>query len=177
MGEGYSAGVIFKDALVFYVVIFVALALQPVIAWVVSGLQRKIQDSMDDLAKNFENSEMVKNFIDNERIPFSLVGLKRRSLGFITKIVGVIEFLIVFWITVLTVRGDAGFPNGITLIAATISGWLAIKVIGSYQQWSGPIWGRATFYVFLIGSILNFALAISTAILYQAVVACRCLVF
>jgi hypothetical protein len=52
------------------------------------------------------------------------------------------------------------FYEIIKTLSLVISGWVALKIFGNFQQWSGAVFGRATFYSFLIGTFLNIGSAI-----------------
>jgi len=45
-------------------------------------------------------------------------------------------------------------------LLTTLGAWLAIKTVGSYQNWGDPRLGRATYYRFLIGTLLNIVFGI-----------------
>jgi len=88
--------------------------------------------------------------------------LKKREGADFTPIIGSLEFIIFAGLTYLLIKNNYGgsFLEIIKILATFVSGWIALKIFGSYQQWKGTILGRSCFYIFLIGSVLNIALVI-----------------
>ncbi len=86
----------------------------------------------------------------------------RQSTQAITTVVGRIEFMYFFLLTLIAFQPMLGANKPETLL--TLAGfWLAAKYVGNFGQWSDPIVGRAQFYTFLIGTTANVALAILLA--------------
>lgn len=150
------------------IVLFVSssFVLQELIGRFVGFMQDCVRCTMDKMEKSEslkQGNRYYKDLIEKEVHPFLLLREKREGLGFITRLIGWFEIVLFAGLLVLILQ----FPSNISspvdvvkILGGAFAGWLAIKVVGSYGQWSGPVFGRATFYLFLIGSIANFVGAI-----------------
>lgn len=58
-------------------------------------------------------------------------------------------------LTVVMLTSGESVAEIVEFLGIASSVWLSLKVVGNHQQWSYPYLGRATFYVFLIGSIAS----------------------
>ena len=111
----------------------------------------------------------LKNILKGLRVgeeveDFENIKTKRGKLGIITKVVGYFEFIF-FGILVLmmTLFFRESFTEAVFQLLPIMGGWIALKVFGNYHQWSGAVFGRASFYIFLLGSVLNIGIAILSA--------------
>lgn len=85
--------------------------------------------------------------------------LRNNNLQVITFAIGTIETIFFYGITFYLLHIlKFSFFETLNYIFRIYAGWIAIKVIGQYQLWSGELLGRATFYIFLIGSMVNLFL-------------------
>ena len=117
-----------------------------------------IKDCASKINPNIDESD-IKILNENEIKPFLLVQIKKGSLGFLTQIIGYLEIFIFIILTFALLKYDPNLFNFHTMkvLGITISTWMGLKIFGNYQQWSGPVFGRALFYTFLIGSLANIA--------------------
>jgi hypothetical protein len=145
--------------------IFLAIAVQErIVPTYVDWLNKKIKSKMLLMMAAHKEDTYSKILTDEIR-PFELVGEKKQELYIITKIIGYFEFFLFFTSTLILFSLQAKGLDILQTLGVLISGWLAIKIFGSYQQWSGPVFGRATFYVFLTGSLLNILFAVISPII------------
>jgi hypothetical protein len=90
---------------------------------------------------------------------------KHRDFAFrtrhLTRIIGVLEALSFYIVTIYLVHIKTVHP--MRSILAALLAWIALKGIGNFGDWSHETYGRAVFYKFLIGTLLNIALAVSLA--------------
>ena len=142
--------------------IFVAIyTLQKVIFSAICSLNNqvkkfiKLQKDNEKFAKSSSFQIEVQNF--------ELLHIKKEYLGFITKIIGYFESIFFIILTVITFQYSTLNYSFIFSVAGV---WIGLKIFGSYQQWSGVVLGRATFYIFLIGSILNIMGSIMLGFIY-----------
>lgn len=87
----------------------------------------------------------------------------KKKTGRIKRIVAYIEFLGFFTVAFFLTRPgntSALSHKNVISILAIVAGWMAIKIFGNYGQWSGPIAGRATYYLFLLGSFANIGIGL-----------------
>jgi len=76
-------------------------------------------------------------------------------------LISIIEILIFSIITIILFIKSIELNIIFLILAKYAGGWIAIKMIGNYYKWSLFIIGRTSFYIFLIGSILNISLSIA----------------
>ncbi len=125
----------------------------------VSGkINRSIEESMEKL---FQSGSKSASIVDREYENFKCIKDKKRDLTNITQIIGVFE-IITFSVysNFVVSMSESTLIDNIQTIAVAVAGWMAIKVLGNYSQWTGSVYGRATFYSFLIASGVNILLAI-----------------
>lgn len=125
----------------------------------------RIEKSMDTIATELENDDYKETLIQNEIEPFKLIKFKKSQLGFISKAVGAIELFIFYALTLTLYITEVSDVEKLQYVITIFFAWMALKIFGNYQQWSGAIFGRATFYAFLIGSILNIGGAVAVGYL------------
>ena len=80
----------------------------------------------------------------------------------LTIIVGSFEALAFYSVTIYLIR-IGGQSHPIETLLPIIFGWFALKAIGNFGSWSNPTYGRAIFYRFLLGTLLNITLSIGLA--------------
>jgi small-conductance mechanosensitive channel len=118
----------------------------------------RITISGEELIKEEKTKECLDDStITKEVANLKFIKIKKEKLGFITKIIGVIEIaLFAFLVILLIKKYNNQFSNGLIFdYVKLFGGWIAIKTLGNYGQWSGAVLGRACFYVFLLGTLLN----------------------
>lgn len=155
-----------------FVWLLTIVGLQSITRGIMGSLNEKIAHSMKDildfvLNENKKGGTYKIEEIEKETNSFFLIQHKKIRLGFITRIVGYFEIVLFSVFTYVLVCLSEEFLPILNFLAVAVSGWLAIKIFGSYQQWSGAIFGRATFYVFLIGSLMNIIGAIAITIVFS----------
>jgi hypothetical protein len=144
------------------IIFFLAITLisQLVASKVVGKFSNKILETAEDLKiKNLEN-EKYKEALDKEFSSLGDIEDKKKRLGFITIIIGVGEVIIFSLLTLFLIKNSLDFLGGAKYFFSFLGGWLAIKTLGNYQQWAGPIFGRACFYTFFIGTFLNILFSV-----------------
>ncbi len=155
----------------FYSIIILILStigLQKLVACVVGRLNKKIKGSFKRLKKyisdsktNIEELKISGEKFKEEIGNFLLLEKKKEELGIITCIIGWLEILLFVFLTIALVKIDnILFVEKFKILSTIIMGWIALKIFGNYYQWSGTILGRSTFYIFLIGTIINILGAI-----------------
>lgn len=142
--------------------VFAIIGIEKITSEIVRFLYKRIKKSMTRITEKEAENGNPKTIqaLEEETKPFQLLELKKEDLGFITKIIGYLEISIFFYITILLSRSNTNLLDQTRFIGVAITGWLALKIFGGYQQWSGRVFGRATFYTFLIGSFINIGGAI-----------------
>lgn len=141
----------------FAIIILGVLFIQLVVGYLVGRLYKSIKITAIELTEAQENQIAS---IHKESVDLNTIEEKRKKLGFITIIVSLIEMAFFMLLTIFFLN-HYGFKffEIVPEFSKFLVGWIAIKVIGNYGQWSGPILGRATYYTFLIGTFLNIMLA------------------
>ena len=130
----------------------------------IQSLVHLLNNSVESFIKSQEDKEgNIKDIeFKKEADGFKLFQVKKIHLGYITKIIGYFESF--FFIIVTAVILFNGL--GVEMLPTIAGGWIALKIFGNFQQWSGVVLGRATFYIFLIGSLVNIILSAGLGILY-----------
>ena len=113
------------------------------------SLNKKIFSMVDDL----------KSITEAEHLKIEDLKLVRKRLRYITKIISYFETVFIMVVSLLFFK-NKGLVEAVMPILTVVAGWMAIKIIGNYSQWSDYTIGRASYYVFLIGSFLNIFIAI-----------------
>lgn len=98
-----------------------------------------------------------------------LIKKKKEKLNFITTIIGVIEIALFGGLAFILVQKNYSFYEIFNTLTTFAGGWIALKVIGNYQQWSGAVFGRACFYIFFMGTIFNIVIAILIGLVAAAI--------
>ncbi|MHB0977844.1 MAG: hypothetical protein ACYC1K_00310 [Minisyncoccota bacterium] len=148
-------------------VIVYAIGLQFSVYSLTKKLYKKVEATIEEIEKDNHLDPKEKKCLEDESVPFRLVKKKRKKLWPITTAVSLIELTIFSSLTVLLFCQDGlDVFQKVKIISITISGWLALKIFGNFQQWSGPVFGRANFYIFLIGSFANIGGAIVLGLLF-----------
>jgi len=125
--------------------------------FVTGSLLNKIKSTLKELVKK---EELKPNSLDDDLSNLKIIEEKKKSLSFITIIIGIIEFIIFCLISIFIILKNLNnFLDMPVPFVQVLGGWLAIKTIGNYNQWSSPILGRAYFYTFFIGTMVNIIFA------------------
>lgn len=149
---------------IFILVIFFAAAygFQKFIQVVISGFfKSRIETAISELEKYVADnhdeikSDDAKKKLEEEISNFFLLEKKKKSLGIITKIIGWIELVLFAFLTIVITRNEQRPIEILQFLGLASSGWTALKVFGSYYQWSGAILGRTSYYIFFIGTLLS----------------------
>lgn len=117
---------------------------------------KRIRDFLKNGDKNGEIDERY-NFEEFyiESTGIFLLSEKKKSLKFITTIIGILEVLIFGFIAFLSTKNGDGICKSFSTLFTFSIAWIALKIFGNYQQWAGAVFGRTNFYIFLLGSVLN----------------------
>ena len=124
-----------------------------VVSKITKHLNRKVFDVGRTLKYNTDDNK------DNKKNLMNLADVRER-LCFITKLISYFEAVLIMSLSYFIFLSDKPTVDAVMLILSAVAGWMAIKIIGNYSQWSDYAIGRSTYYVFLIGSILNILIAI-----------------
>ena len=130
-------------------------------------------------ARTAEIAEKIKKDEYKEKIKLAgldkesamLYFIVKRHTGkeglFIRKMIAYIELLLFGGLAFLLYKETHRVLdiNNIKILLTAFAGWMAIKIFGNYAQWSGTIFGRSTYYIFLIGSVFNAFIAITIGFL------------
>lgn len=139
------------------------LIIQLLVGRVVNNFYDKVAETAIELQKKKNTDEgrikYKESGIDKEADDIKMIKEKKKELGFITITVGIFEILGFGFLTVLLL-GKYIYAEVFIALFKYIGGWIAIKALGNYGQWSGAILGRACFYIFIIGTFLNIISAI-----------------
>lgn len=79
--------------------------------------------------------------------------------GHITSAIGHLEFAFFGIVTFLLFRYEVVILNGVEYFFTFFGGWLAIKTVVSYDQWSHKIVGKTYFYLTFLGTLFNIFFA------------------
>lgn len=135
--------------------------LQEITSRVVRTLNKNVGHFIE--AKKNETEFAENDDFKKEIQGFKLIQNKKDYLGFITKIIGYFEAIFFIVLTIIILKYS---PLNNTFIVSVAGAWIGLKIFGSYQQWSGVVLGRTTFYIFLIGSIINIIGSIVLGLIY-----------
>jgi hypothetical protein len=151
-----------KYIFLLFIAILSLIGAQCIVQKIVRCIFDKIRDSIPYIKDKTKNEEWYeKSDFEKESANLYFIDVKKEKLSFITKIISYLE-LITFALATFLLLNNLNNNSPILIDLVKFAGaWIAIKTIGSYNQWSGAIFGRAYFYTFFIGSILNIILAIS----------------
>lgn len=100
----------------------------------------------------------------------NLIKEREKNLGWITKIVTIIELIMFGGLTLLLIleknfQKDFQILGTMKTFGAFLGGWLGIKVLSSHGAWSDPIAGKAYYHISLFGTLLNVGVAFLAALL------------
>jgi hypothetical protein len=151
--------IIFKIILV----ILALMGIQYLAKSVSASLNKIIKSVCDNVLESNEctkeKNSACKNLVAvNDSI--KLVEIIRKQTGLITKIIGLIKNVLFGALAFFVINPQDFDVNKFLTLGAYVGGWLGLKVFGNYEHWSDPVIGRATFYVYFIGSLFNIALSI-----------------
>jgi len=133
---------------------------------VVKCIKRTIKKSSEDLLINLETSNEFKNAEKaKDLIRLGIYNMKaddklKERLNFLTQIIGLIEFIIFGFLTIYLFNNEQIIFEKIKFFLIVFAGWFGLKAFGNYQQWGHEIFGRALFYNFLIGTLINIFFAV-----------------
>jgi len=142
---------------------FTILGIQCFLRFFVDILNRFIKSNCEiylesDFCKvNLENKACI-DLVDAVGT-FDLIEKTKTKIGLITNMIGIIEVILFAGLTiVLLFKGD--WFTTLQTLGAFSGGWIALKIVGNYKHWESAVAGRASFYVFFAGSLLNIFLSI-----------------
>ncbi|MFH0792096.1 MAG: hypothetical protein V1905_02685 [bacterium] len=131
------------------------------LGWLNGQVEKSIPDLKITADKMKAEGADTENF-EEEIAGIYLVRHKRKQLWIFASIIGAMET--VFFVSATLVTLIVFFPDpfeAMSTIIKFVAGWLAMKSIGSYRQWTGTVFGRIYYYIFIIGSLANTTLAIT----------------
>jgi hypothetical protein len=144
---------------------------------ILSRFEKNIKTSMDSLSKISHEESYQKEYgitayavnkLEEEISIFGLARLQKKNektrLNFIRSFISVIEVIIFAGITYYFAINNLLGEKIIDIFQA-FGIWMVLKTVGNYNKWSGPIYGRASFYEFFIPSIVNIVLAVGIGLM------------
>ncbi len=138
-------------------VIFPALNLNGYIVRSITSYSLREQSNNQEVRKEINHS--LELFL--QTIKFD--GASKGGVRNLVKIVGCLEII---FFSILTLCALVKYRHfNFEELKIAIGAWLTLKVIGNYKQWSDAILGRAIFYVFLLGTMINLILGILVGIM------------
>ena len=158
--------------LYFLIIILSAYIAQKITRVVIRCLNKEIKDAIPKLKEYSRNQNLTCTGLDKEvNIFYLLEDKKKEELGFITRIIGWFEAIVFATLAIIIINNSAkNVLDIIKFLGIAASGWIALKIFGNYQQWSGAILGRSVFYIFLIGSIINILVAVVMIALFYLLI-------
>ena len=130
---------------------------QKFLGWISNNLYRSIVQTGDELLKLHPDNKSISQEVENLKIFEN----QRVKLSFITKIISVTEFIVfATLVIILFVHYKNNYYQVFFDVSKFLGVWLAIKTLGSYGQWSAVIFGRASFYTFLLCTLINVFFAV-----------------
>lgn len=138
---------------------------QKSLGWISNKLYRSILQAGDELVELHPDGKSISQEIENLKIFED----KRVKLSFITKIISITEFIVFATsVIILVIHHKNDYYQVFLDVSKFLGVWLAIKTLGSYGQWSAIIFGRASFYTFLICTLINIFFAIILGLVWFA---------
>ncbi len=137
------------------------IASQCIIKCILKNLNKKTKDSLESIRCSDEKlNQSITSFSFSKEVS--------DKTNFLTCLVSFIEALFYFGLTILFFKEFNFSTENIIHFLQIIGGWLGIKTLGNFGQWADEHLGRASFYLYLIGSLLNllFSFFIGLAVCY-----------
>jgi hypothetical protein len=125
---------------------------------------QKIKGVAENLSSGFEGNDKLNQEVKDLRT----LEERKRHLGLLTNLVGALEFGAFHYLTLLKLSGNSSTLLDGASIITLVFAWVGIKTVGNYQQWAGGNFGRAMFYVFLLGTFINIFLAVLGAYIFSS---------
>lgn len=150
----------YLNCLIFFVVLSILL-IGIIEQYIFGKLSSAVYGWLTDEVSDLRRSDVFKED-DEEYKNFDKIQAKKQRLGIITKCVGYFEFeLFSILPFLLLTHSQGGDLKSFMQLLPIAGGWIALKIFGNYEQWSGAVFGRSYFYVFLLESILNIGIALA----------------
>jgi len=116
----------------------------------------RVSSETDKLIKSHQKKNLSYEDLQREKLLLDSLNIYRSSrVQNLAKLIGSVELLIFGSISFYGVHRPDSVSEYVRRLLPILAGWIAIKVIGNYSQWSGHILGRATYYIFLLGTLIN----------------------
>jgi hypothetical protein len=143
-------------------IIFIFTAFAVISQLFISFIVKRIFNQIVDVSQKLKDkNEYKESDIRKEAANLDVVKAKKRKLGFITCIIGTGELLVFGSLVAILIENyQFNFLDKVGIFFKFLGVWVGIKTLGNYQQWAGAIFGRACFYLFIIGTLLNILFAI-----------------
>lgn len=120
----------------------------------VGHLNKKTENSLESIRCSDEKlNQSITSFSFSKEVS--------DKTNFLTCLVSFIEALFYFGLTILFFKEFNFSTENIIHFLQIIGGWLGIKTLGNFGQWADEHLGRASFYLYLIGSLLNLVFSTS----------------
>jgi len=117
---------------------------------------KRVSSETDKLIKSHKKKKLPYKDLQREKQLLDSLNISRSSrVQELAKLIGSVELLIFGSISFYGVYKPDSASEYARRLLPILAGWIAIKVIGNYSQWSGHILGRATYYIFLLGTLIN----------------------
>lgn len=131
--------------------------------------EREVQEIRESrLIEEIEKPLKIIKIEEEDSGSEKYIEYRTRELGYITRIVGWLEIiffagLVYFILKYTNISSSLDRVNSFFTI---FGGWIFIKTIVNYDQWSHKRAGKAYFYISLFGTFLNILLAVAIGILF-----------
>lgn len=121
----------------------------------------RIEKVLQQIEKNLRNKD--KDLLDSIE-SFKKHELKKSKMKFLTSTISYLESFFIFTVTILLFYNLDFYTERIFMLLQVIGGYVGIKTIGSFGQWNDKYLGRTSFYLFLLGTIINIILSVAIGI-------------
>lgn len=130
-------------------------------------LAKKLMDGKVKLMSVKKPEDLTRQSgLDKEYAAMVFLNAQREEINYFTRIISCIELILFGGLAFVLYSEDVQGSHvilskeHILILLTAFGAWMALKVFGSYGQWSGWVFGRATYYLFLIGSIANCVVSV-----------------
>jgi len=148
--------------------------------WIIKKFREGIESAIEEMREEdikkidsdtklgYDDRKTLKKEIRKEKYFGSEGGVdyRIRRLNYITKMVGWAEIIFFAPLLFFILKDNSGNLEKANFFFTILGGWIAIKTIVSYDQWSHKRAGKAYFYISLFGTFFNIIFAISIGIFY-----------
>ena len=92
---------------------------------------------------------------------------RTRKLGYFSQIIGYSEIIFFGGLIVILISNEMTLIKGGDYFFKVFGGWLAVKTVSNYDQWSHIIAGKAYFYITIFGTLINIGFAVLMGVFFH----------